>query len=61
MKQLFKNLWEGPASSFAGAITLALSSLISSGFEMPPVAIAIVGALAAMLSFFAGPQKPKLK
>ncbi len=59
MKSLFKNIIGAPASTFAAAIIAALGVFIASGIELPEIAIVILMAVAAFLSLFSGPNKPK--
>lgn len=59
MKELLTNLWNGPASSFAGAITAGLTFVLASGTDLPQWLLLSLGSLSAVLSFVAGPIKTK--
>lgn len=59
MKNLIQNIWKGPASTVAGAITAGLTFVLAAEVELPTPALVTIGALSAFLSFFAGPQKKK--
>lgn len=59
MKELLKNIWEGPATSFAAAAVGALAVVSDSEVVPVPARIAM-GALSAFL-FLYGPNKPKLQ
>lgn len=61
MKELLKNLWMGPGSTVAGAITAGLTFIMAADVEISKTTFVVVGAVSAFLSFMAGPQKPKGK
>jgi phosphate/sulfate permease len=56
MKNLFKNIWEAPASTAAAAITAALGVFIFADIGMPKESLTVLAALSAGLSLFAGPN-----
>jgi len=59
MKPQCTNLWKGPGSTFASAITAALTFILAADVELPKSVLVAAGAISAGLSLFAGPQKPK--
>jgi|DEB0MinimDraft_6_1074348.scaffolds.fasta_scaffold53766_3 hydroxymethylpyrimidine/phosphomethylpyrimidine kinase len=59
MKPQCTNLWKGPGSTFASAITAALTFILAADVELPKGVLVAAGAISAALSILAGPQKPK--
>lgn len=57
MKEIFSNLWNGSAASVAGALTAGLTYVMAAEVELPKEVVILVGAVAAVLGFMAGPQK----
>lgn len=59
MKNLFKNIWEAPASSAASAITAALGVFIASDIGIPKWLLVVMAGVSASLALFSGPNNTK--
>lgn len=57
MKNLLKSIWEAPASTCAGAIIAALTSITAADIELPKGWFVGLGATAAALAVFSGSKK----
>lgn len=59
MKNLFKNIWDAPASTIAGGLVAAIGVAVAADVELPKVAVVSLSAVSAFLAVFDGPNKTK--
>jgi hypothetical protein len=57
MKNLFKNIWDAPASTIAGGVVAGIGIVTVSDIELNPYFILCLSAVAAFLAVFDGPNK----
>lgn len=57
MKALFKNIFDAPAATAAGAIVAALAVITGSDVDLPKEVMVGLMALSALLATFSGPNK----
>lgn len=57
MKALFKNILEAPAATTAGALIAGLTYVQAAELDMPLGVKVAIGATAAVLAVFSGPNK----
>lgn len=58
MKNLFKNIWQAPASTVAAALVAAIGVATAADIELSKELIVGLSALSAFLAVFSGPNKP---
>lgn len=56
MKNLFRNIWEAPASTIAGGLVAAIGVSVASDIELPKMVILALSATSAFLAVFDGPN-----
>lgn len=59
MKALIANIWKAPAATMAGALVAGLTFIIGADIDLPKEVMVALGAMAAVLATFSGPNKPK--
>lgn len=54
MRNLFRNIWEAPGSTIAGAIAASIGVITASGAEVPGWVVIGLSAVSAFLAVFSG-------
>ena len=57
MKSLLKNIWDAPATTMAGALVAGLTYVQIEEVDLAPWVSVAIGATAALLAVFSGPNK----
>lgn len=57
MKSLLKNIWDAPATTMAGALVAGLTYVQIAEVDLAPWVSVAIGATAALLAVFSGPNK----
>lgn len=57
MKNLFKNIWQAPASTIAGGMVAAIAVITATDIEVPKYVILALSSVSAFLAVFDGPNK----
>jgi len=61
MKNLFRNIWDAPSSTVAGALVASIGVITASDISVDKGVIVALAAASAFLAIFGGPNTKNLK